>query len=133
MSLDEKDFRRLVERLAEPVARRVMAENRDSYPMYKARNLLAAIDYQKHKDRTQVTDGKPVIRQMGVTPVKEVKEYDYLPDLMKGVYQKRLEDPSTQRTPSVVGEDDPRRLASTIRPTQPPPTAELVKRHQSRF
>ncbi|KAJ8019097.1 hypothetical protein HOLleu_42534 [Holothuria leucospilota] len=68
-----------------------------SYLMYKARNLLAAIDYQKHKDRTQkVTDGKPV-------------------------------------TPLVGGEDDPRRLASTIRTTQPPPTAELVKRHQRRF
>lgn len=113
-----------------------------SYLMYKARNLLAAIDYQKHKDRTQkVTDGKPVFKRhyfkgsdrWGVIPVKEVKGYDYLPDLMKGVYQKRLEDPFTQRTPLVVGENDPRRLASTIRPTQPPPTAELVKRHQSRF
>ncbi|KAJ8017607.1 hypothetical protein HOLleu_44868 [Holothuria leucospilota] len=113
-----------------------------SYPAYKARNLLAAIDFQKHKERTQkVNDGKPVFRRhyfkgsdrWGVVPVKEAKGYSYISELMTGVYRKRLEDPSTQSAPSVLAEDDPRRLAPTIRSTQPPPTAELAGRHQSRF
>ncbi|KAJ8046721.1 hypothetical protein HOLleu_05492 [Holothuria leucospilota] len=113
-----------------------------SYPSYKARNLLAAIDYQKHKDRKQkVIADKPIFRRhfhkgsdrWGVVPVKEAKAYSYMAELMREVFFKRVHDPSTQRSTVVLGEDDPRRLAPTIAPSQPPPTDELVRAHASRF
>ena len=69
----------------------------------------------------------------GVVPVKEAKTYSYITELMKAVYIKRVEDPSTQISWVVLEEEDPRRLAPTITPQQPPPTTELVRAHVSRF
>ena len=44
-----------------------------------------------------------------------------------------MHDVNAQRRSAVLSEDDPRRLAPTIRPIQPPSVAQLVERHQSRF
>ncbi|KAJ8026489.1 hypothetical protein HOLleu_31320 [Holothuria leucospilota] len=114
-----------------------------SYPSYKARNLLAAIDFQKHKDRRQLVgaDGTPKYRRLfhkgserwGIVPEKEAKTFSYIPELMKNVFVRRLQDPSSERSSVVLGEDDPRRMAPTIAPSQPPPTDVLVQEHESRF
>ena len=67
-------------------------------------------------------------------PVKEEKDYRYLPHLMAKVLHQRYADEesssrSTERLPS-----DPKRIAPTIGgPRHPPSTADLVESRKSRF
>ncbi|XP_033726211.1 uncharacterized protein LOC117315902 isoform X2 [Pecten maximus] len=114
-----------------------------SYPMYKARNQLAIIDYQHHKERNHATDkkGQPMYarkyskrnKNWSVVPVKEKKTYSYIPDMMKEILQRLsvYEGPLPTRFPPEEG--DPRLIKRTIAEVSPIPTKELVARKKSRF
>lgn len=66
-------------------------------------------------------------------PVMEAKDYSYVPSLMLLVLQRCAGDINPQRRSVVLGETDPRRIAATIQPSQPPSVAELVEAHASRM
>ncbi|PIK44475.1 hypothetical protein BSL78_18647 [Apostichopus japonicus] len=122
----------------------VYAAKRFAYgpPSYKARNLLAGIDYQHHKGRRQAErDGEPVFTRnysksagrWTCVPVMQKKTFKYIPELMKDVFRRRLIDNKSQRSHVVLAEDDPRRISGTIRPNQPPSVHQLLENHKSRM
>ncbi|XP_069135269.1 uncharacterized protein [Argopecten irradians] len=114
-----------------------------SYPMYKARNQLAAIDYQKHKDRqhAKTKSGEPMYarkyskrnKNWSAVPIKEPKQYKYVADILRNALDalERHEGPLPTRFP--LEESDPRQLKRTIAEVSPIPTKELVLLKKSRF
>ncbi|XP_071792699.1 uncharacterized protein [Asterias amurensis] len=114
-----------------------------SGPVYTARNYLAAIDYTMHLHREQMKTANGKLKyhrayskhsqSWVVKPVMQKKKYNYLTDLMVSVFQARLDDTQLLRRKTEMLANDPRRIASTIAPIPPPPTEELVAKHQSRF
>ncbi|XP_071817961.1 uncharacterized protein [Apostichopus japonicus] len=70
-----------------------------SHSCYKARNLLAAIDFQMHKERRQeMRNGTPVFKRQYSPrtkrwinlPVLEKKAYSYIPELMQEILVKTM-------------------------------------------
>ncbi|PIK47027.1 hypothetical protein BSL78_16117 [Apostichopus japonicus] len=53
-------------------------------------------------------------------PVMEKNSYKYIPQLMKDIFRRRLDDVNSQLGGVVLAEDDPRHISGTIRPSQPP-------------
>ncbi|XP_033754344.1 uncharacterized protein LOC117337464 [Pecten maximus] len=114
-----------------------------SYPMYKARNQLAVIDYQMHKDRKHAKDksGKPMYvrkyskrnKNWSAVPVKERKTYQHIPDLLRKVLfaLEHHVGPIPSRFPLEKG--DPRLIKRTLAEISPLPTKELVLKKKSRF
>lgn len=64
-------------------------------------------------------------------PVMEAKTYPYIQTLMRAIFTKRLEDTQPMRRSLQLSTEDPRRLAPTIRPVDPPSVACLVASHES--
>ncbi|KAL5019014.1 hypothetical protein ScPMuIL_004736 [Solemya velum] len=114
-----------------------------SFQSYKARNHLAAIDYNMHLQRPVKLNkkGETVYHRSyskhshhwQAYPVKELKGYTYIPDLLLSMGRK-LESPGVpMRQVLDIPEGDPRLLALTIAPHQPKPTAEIVREQLTRF
>lgn len=114
-----------------------------SPPVYRARNLLAALDYNKNVDRQPIRNKDGTLRlqrtynkksgRWTVYPVKEKKKYEYIQTMMEWVLDKRLEDKEGFHKQQDLDEGDPRRLSKTIAPVLPPPTSELAAEKKSRF
>lgn len=68
-----------------------------------------------------------------VRPVMENKPYAYIPEILRQVFRKRMQDKQPQQRQAVLSEDDPRRLSSTIYPVPPPSVDELLLSHQPRM
>nr|XP_034315406.1 LOW QUALITY PROTEIN: uncharacterized protein LOC105340464 [Crassostrea gigas] len=114
-----------------------------SPPVYRARNLLAALDYNENVDRQPIRNKDGTLRlqrtynkksgRWTVYPVKEKKKYEYIQTMMEWVLDKRLEDKEGFHKQQDLDEGDPRRLSKTIAPVLPPPTSELAAEKKSRF
>ncbi|XP_073671566.1 uncharacterized protein [Paramisgurnus dabryanus] len=112
-----------------------------SPPVYEARVLLAALDYNYHRDRpTQKrADGTEMYRrvykknakQYSVYARKTPKSYSYIGELQTLVARSRLASGSGMPRSRTLRPDDPRRLG-LLPPVPPPPTAELVQRQVRR-
>ena len=104
-----------------------------------ARSYLAAIDHNHHLHRKQAqkANGELVFsrrwskraRRWKLVVVKEKKDYSYLPVLCASVLRAIL----TTSSQPIQHENDPRAIAPTIAHIPPPPTAQLVREHQTRF
>nr|XP_022301675.1 uncharacterized protein LOC111109742 [Crassostrea virginica] len=114
-----------------------------SPPVYRARNLLAALDYNANVDREVKRNSDGSIQQhrtfnkkssrWSVTPVKVAKSYRHIEVLLERVVVARLRDQEGMCQPVVLDIHDPRRLSRTIAPVDPKPTAVLEEEKVSRF
>lgn len=121
------------------------ASKRHSYtpPAYRCRNLLAALDHNGHIDREVMTNKDGSIRyqrvfqkkssRWSVTTCKEPKQYSYVPEMMRKIILKRLDDAIGMNQKMVLEQDDPRRVSSHLAPIPPPPTQQIVHEQRSRF
>ncbi|KAH3843922.1 hypothetical protein DPMN_117457 [Dreissena polymorpha] len=113
-----------------------------THPVYKARNYLACLDYQAHKERKVLTDkdGKPRQHRKyskrghkyTTFAVKEKKTYTYVPNMIHKVVQHFAVCAEPLTAPVKMSPTDPRKKRKTLgSPDTPPPTSSLAK--QSRF
>ncbi|XP_071949149.1 uncharacterized protein [Antedon mediterranea] len=121
------------------------AAKRFSYspPVYKARNLIAALDYTSNHQRPikKNNDGTTRYQRLfnkkskrwTVVPVKEEKTYGYIQTLFEMVVELRLMDDTSLKAALDLDVNDPRRICPTIAQVQPPPTQQLVDDKLSRF
>ncbi|CAL9689627.1 unnamed protein product [Knipowitschia caucasica] len=108
-------------------------------PVFETRMLLAAIDYNYHKDRPDQlqSDGTKMYRRLYKKKVcrymlytqKTPKTYGYIPDLQTIILRRRLGGPGMPRH-RISRPDDPRRYG--LLPPVPPPTIEELTRTQVR-
>ncbi|XP_043919202.1 uncharacterized protein LOC122794653 isoform X2 [Protopterus annectens] len=114
-----------------------------TFPAYRARNFLAAIDHNKHLHRPYQRNkhGRIVYRRKynkkserwTVVRKKVEKEYRYLVTLKKLILHRRMTDTGRLQGPARLAHDDPRNIQATIAPYSPPSTSQLVAEHSSRF
>ncbi|XP_072172010.1 LOW QUALITY PROTEIN: uncharacterized protein [Diadema setosum] len=113
------------------------------YRAYRARNILAIIDYSKHKDRAIAVDehGNPKLKakwskHAGDWVVHEVrvgKTYSYDVEMMTEIMNLRLHDTRPLfRSPDPIP-DDPAVIRPRLAPVPPPSKEELRERRKSRF
>nr|XP_022297617.1 uncharacterized protein LOC111106988 [Crassostrea virginica] len=114
-----------------------------SPPVYRARNILAALDYNYSVDLPLLTenDGSPMYfrtfsKKSGRWTVfqrKVKKTYNHVNDIFFKILEMRLEMEEGMHRPAELSARDPRRLSRTIAPKSPPPTAEIALQKKSRF
>lgn len=114
-----------------------------SYPLYKARNMLAALDYQHHKDRPKLVSKKGEVRlrrvwskrsaRWAAYEVKEPKQYSYLPLLHEGILNHFLASDEPLTAKMAMSPSDPRRIKRTLADVSPPSTKKLFSEKKSRF
>ncbi|CAB4040405.1 Hypothetical predicted protein [Paramuricea clavata] len=121
------------------------APKRHSYSFigYTVRNLLAAIDYNMHRERKVATtaDGKERTRRQYSKrtkrwrPVKilEPKKYTYIPGLIKKVFEERALSSGGVNRVIGLSPDDPRNVAHNIAAVPAPTINSLIECHKSRF
>ncbi|XP_070540791.1 uncharacterized protein [Ptychodera flava] len=121
------------------------ASKRTSYKFenMKARVLLAAIDHNHHLHRKQATTSSGEQRyarkyskrsnRWTAVPVKEKKTYSYLPVITALILHKRRIDQKGIKQPTVLSQEDPRRIAPYIAPIPPVQTHLIVSEQISRF
>ncbi|XP_056014430.1 uncharacterized protein LOC130052702 [Ostrea edulis] len=122
------------------------ATKRISYspPVYRARNVLVALDYNHCVDLPTATKKDGSIRYQRTfskksgrwTTVerKQNKTYAHIDELFERALKMRLESNRGMHHPVELSATDPRRISKTIAPKSPPPTAELVSQEKkSRF
>ncbi|XP_062568780.1 uncharacterized protein LOC134230925 [Saccostrea cucullata] len=121
------------------------ASKRISYspPVYRARNILAALDYNYAVDLPTAThkDGAPryfrtYSKKSGRWTVferKVKKTYSHINDIFLKVLRKRFELERGMHHPAELAERDPRRISRVIAPKSPPPTVEIALQKKSRF
>ncbi|XP_061167182.1 uncharacterized protein LOC133176022 [Saccostrea echinata] len=121
------------------------SSKRHSYtpPVYRARNLVAALDHNANCDREAAKRKDGSLRHQryyskksgrwSAYPVREEKQYPYATDIMKLCLQNRIFDPVGMNKPVVLDVEDPRRVSETLAPVAPPPTESLVAEKKSRF
>ncbi|XP_022339797.1 uncharacterized protein LOC111134747 [Crassostrea virginica] len=112
-------------------------------PVYRARCILAALDYNENVDRQPIINKDGTVRlqrtynkksgRWTVYPVKEKKKYTHVISLFTRVLEKRVEDREGFYGRLELEEGDPRRISKTIAPTLPPPSAQLAEEKKSRF
>lgn len=68
-----------------------------------------------------------------VVPLKEPKKYSYIPELLTLIGLEYCKKEQTLRSKVQLEEGHPKRIASTIAPKPPPPTAELREKKVSRI
>ncbi|XP_070203010.1 uncharacterized protein [Littorina saxatilis] len=112
-------------------------------PVYRIRNVLAALDHNFHLGRSVKTKPDGQIQyhrcfnkksgRWTVFPVKEEKDYSYLKDLTLQALLKRMQDRRGMKRSRDLEDADPRRIARTIMGQAPPPTAQLAAEQVSRF
>ncbi|XP_070541559.1 uncharacterized protein [Ptychodera flava] len=109
----------------------------------KARVLLAAIDHNHHLHRKQATTTSGELRharkyskrsnRWTAVPVKEKKTYSYLPVITALILHKRRIDQKGIKQPTVLSQEDPRRIVPYIAPIPPVQTHLIVSEQISRF
>ncbi|XP_078616485.1 uncharacterized protein LOC144884851 [Branchiostoma floridae x Branchiostoma japonicum] len=110
--------------------------------VYTARCLLAAIDYNYHKDRpvaTRKSDGavrtnrafQKKSERWTYHNVKVAKDYGYIDEVQGRIVASRINSGKGMSRKQPRSADDPRRLGP-LAAQPPPPTAELVQQHRSR-
>ncbi|XP_070543902.1 uncharacterized protein [Ptychodera flava] len=115
-----------------------------SFVGYKARTVLAAIDFNKHANRQKevAVDGQPsryyckyskMSKRFYPVPVVAKKKYDYTNDIQQQIFEMRLgvEGHLSQYVPPA--ENDPCHLHTRLSMMNPPNIADLVEAHKSRF
>ncbi|XP_071482700.1 uncharacterized protein [Diadema antillarum] len=113
------------------------------YAAYRARNLLAMIDYQEHKDRPMALDkeGAPKVRAKWskhagdwvLFKVRAPKNYNYLPGLMTRILQRRLSDSKPVHRAAEPLPTDPRKIRESLARHPQPSMEELLQKRKSRF
>ncbi|XP_014666614.1 PREDICTED: uncharacterized protein LOC106808411 [Priapulus caudatus] len=112
-------------------------------PVYRARNLLAALDHNVHLDRPLLKNKEGSVvyarhynKKSGrwtAYPRKIRKTYPHIRTLIRQALLRRLTDKVGMRGQRVLSADDPRRLSANLAPIAPPATSQLVEQHVSRF
>ncbi|WAR13164.1 hypothetical protein MAR_027344 [Mya arenaria] len=112
-------------------------------PVYRMRNLLAALDHNLHQDRSVQfnKNGSMRLRRVfnkksgrwSVYPVKEQKKYQYIRTMLKRALRLRLDDRVGMSQKRVLEEGDPRRISKNLAPLSPKATKEIVLEQKSRF
>ncbi|XP_041482953.1 uncharacterized protein LOC121429788 [Lytechinus variegatus] len=114
------------------------------YRAFRARNFMAVIDYQAHKDRPYKKDANGEkrhqirwskhARQYVAVGVKEAKTYPYLREMMEEIFIMRANDPLPLSSPIEMLETDPRRIRPRLETAMPLPNVqEILERRRSRF
>ncbi|XP_028425707.1 uncharacterized protein LOC114549554 isoform X1 [Perca flavescens] len=109
--------------------------------VYEARTLLAALDYNHHKNRPPLSnkEGQMIFRRQyqkksgrwTVYSLKVVKDYSYIPDLQAAILRKRLHSERGLPRRRILRPDDPRTLG--LLPNVPPPSIDtIIESHVSR-
>ncbi|XP_041364443.1 uncharacterized protein LOC121379856 [Gigantopelta aegis] len=108
-----------------------------SYPVYKTRNYLAAIAQRKKEIFINFRYHRIYSKRSktwSVVPVLEKKLYQYIPELLTQILQKRIDEAYlTMQCPVTMSQDDPRRISRTIAEVEPESTEVLVSKKRSRF
>ncbi|XP_053383459.1 uncharacterized protein LOC123541393 [Mercenaria mercenaria] len=114
-----------------------------TYPIYKARNMLAALDYQHQKDRPllKTKTGEPPLHRTwskrsstwSTYQEREPKQYQYIPEMMIGMIEDFKSSDTPLTAPSKMSPSDPRKLKRTLAPESPPPTKFLFSEKKSRY
>ncbi|XP_043927201.1 uncharacterized protein LOC122801710 [Protopterus annectens] len=101
-----------------------------TFPAYRARNFMAAIDHNSHHGRPyhRNKDGRQVYRRKfnkksgrwTVVRKKVKKDYRYFIPLKRKILLRRLTDCTRLRERATLGDDDPRKIQPSIA-TYPPP------------
>ncbi|XP_067271162.1 uncharacterized protein [Pseudorasbora parva] len=109
--------------------------------VYEARTLLAALDYNHHKNRPPLLnkEGQLILRRQyqkksgrwTVYTMKEEKNYSYIPDLQAAILRKRLDSDRGCPRRRILRPDDPRTLG-LLPSVQPPAVDTIVESHVSR-
>uniref|UniRef100_A0A8W8M4P9 Uncharacterized protein n=1 Tax=Magallana gigas TaxID=29159 RepID=A0A8W8M4P9_MAGGI len=112
-------------------------------PVYRARSILAALDYNENVNREPIMNRDGTIRlqrtynkksgRWSVYPVKERKKYDHVSILLQKVLEKQIADREGFHGQLKLEEDDQRRISKTIAPIIPPPSIQLAEEKKSRF
>ncbi|XP_071489552.1 uncharacterized protein, partial [Diadema antillarum] len=113
------------------------------YQAYRARNLLAVIDYMAHKDRPMKTDEQGNPKYVAVwskhannyvaRPVKAPKTYPYIQGLIETILHRREVDQEPLFQKAVLLPQDPRHLRPRLAPYSPPPVKDILARRQGRM
>ena len=114
------------------------------YIYFVARIVIAAIDHNMHLMRPQAKskDGSYLYkkkysrrsRKYHAEPVKDKKEYLYIPSLLAAILHNRVEKKDTVKKQVVRRSNDPKHISPTIdSQNPPPPTKELVANRISRL
>ncbi|XP_063956776.1 uncharacterized protein LOC129269419 isoform X1 [Lytechinus pictus] len=113
------------------------------YAAYRARNLLAMIDYQEHKDRPLAVkeNGDPKLRAKWskhagdwvTTKVRTAKKYTYMPGMVSRILERRCRDDQPLHRPAVMLPNDPRQIRKSLAPLPRPPMENLLEKKKSRF
>ncbi|XP_070544883.1 uncharacterized protein [Ptychodera flava] len=111
-------------------------------PIYRVRNLLAAMDHNINHGREvrrnkngEIISQRRYNKKSGrwtASPVKVDKTYPHITDLLKSILQKRLADKEGMQRKVELEPQDPRRLSAHLAELPPPPTAILVQEKRSR-
>lgn len=88
-------------------------------------NILSYLRYQRVFQKKS--------SRWSVTTCKEPKQYSYVPEMMRKIILKRLDDAIGMNQEMVLEQDDPRRVSSHLAPIPPPPTQQIVHEQRSRF
>ncbi|XP_077988832.1 uncharacterized protein LOC144443271 isoform X2 [Glandiceps talaboti] len=114
-----------------------------SPPVYRVRNILAALDHNVHRarDAQQRQDGRIGYHRgynkksstWSTKTVKEQKTYPHYTALKKSILQTRLEEKRGMQHKRELEPTDPRRISTHLAPVTPPPTSLLVEQHVSRY
>ncbi|XP_060561175.1 uncharacterized protein LOC132720945 [Ruditapes philippinarum] len=113
-----------------------------THPVYKARNYLACIDYQAHKDRGLLRNKKGEIRlhrmfskksnNWTCYPQKQPKKYEYIPELLRQIIDHFVSSDIPLTAPQEMSPSDPRKMKQTLSELFPPPCV-LMEQKKSRF
>ncbi|XP_069139069.1 uncharacterized protein [Argopecten irradians] len=113
-----------------------------SPPVYRARNILAALDYNSNLNRDVKKRPDGTVRmhrtfnkkskRWTVYPEKVAKTYKHIDVILEQIVRNRLEDRLGMHREVELPALDPRRLSKTIAPISPPPTEQLEKEKKSR-
>lgn len=114
-----------------------------TYPVYKARNYVACMDYQHHKERDNLTSKKGEQRlhrayskrnNNWTSHVEKVpKDYKYIPELLNTMLDHFRESDEPLTSPIPLTPSDPRKQKRTLSGVSPPPTKSLFEAKKSRF
>ncbi|XP_056003700.1 uncharacterized protein LOC130046469 [Ostrea edulis] len=107
-------------------------------PVYRARSLLAVLDYNENVERESLVNKDGTVRMQRtfnkksgrwtVYAVKEKKKYTHVLSLFRIVLQRRIEDREGLQGRMVLEVGDPRRISKTIAPVLPSRTEEKKSR-----
>ncbi|XP_060553607.1 uncharacterized protein LOC132714710 [Ruditapes philippinarum] len=112
-------------------------------PVYRARNLLAALDHNKNASRGEMKNKDGSTRyhrtynkksgRWSVYACKEPKSFDYIQEVLVKALMNRLNDTKGMYRKVTLDPTDVRLISKTIAPVEPPSTQQLVQEKKSRY